>query len=229
MGFIYEERLLDSPYVETITHGRTEGNGSSLRPAETHWHMVFVKYNGKTQVIVAGPLTTSGIVSYTEGAEIIWVKFQLGTFMPHLPTRKLLEAQTSLPEASGRSFWLHGSTWQFPNYESVDTFIDRLVRKDVLARDPLVNAVLQDRPHEMSSRTVRHRFLQATGLTQSQIRQAERAKRAEALLLQGTSILDTVHEAGYFDQPHLTRSLKQWIGQTPAQITRRCKSEKLAI
>jgi hypothetical protein len=229
MSFIYEERLSDSPYVETITHGRTEGEGSSLRPAETHWHMVFVRYLGKAQLIVAGPLTTSGIVSYTEGAEIIWIKFQLGTFMPHLPTRQLLDGQTSLPEASGRSFWLHGSTWQFPDYENVDTFIDRLVRNDVLVRDSVVNAVLQNHPQEMASRTVRHRFLQATGLTQSYIRQVERAKRAEELLWQGKSILDTVHEAGYFDQPHLTRSMKQLIGQTPAQIVREYRAEKLAI
>ena len=27
-----------------------------------------------------------------------------------------------------------------------------------------------------------------------------------------------VDRAGYYDQPHLTRSLKRWIGHTPAQI-----------
>jgi methylphosphotriester-DNA--protein-cysteine methyltransferase len=55
-------------------------------------------------------------------------------------------------------------------------------------------------------------------LTQLHIYQAERARRAEALLRQGVSILDTVFEAGYYDQPHLTRSLKQFIGHTPGQI-----------
>ncbi len=38
------------------------------------------------------------------------------------------------------------------------------------------------------------------------------------------SILDTVERAGYFDQPHLTRSLKRFIGQTPAQIITRNQS-----
>jgi len=94
------------------------------------------------------------------------------------------------------------------------------VRDEVLIRDPVVNAVLQGHPQEMSSRTVRHRLLRTTGLTQSHIYQVERAQRAAALLRQGVSILDTVYEAGYFDQPHLTRSLKQWIGHTPAQIIR---------
>jgi AraC-like DNA-binding protein len=80
----------------------------------------------------------------------------------------------------------------------------------------------------MPSRTVRHRFLRATGLNASRIRQVKRAQHAQALLRQGVSILDTVDEAGYFDQPHLTRSLKQFIGYTPAQIIRSSQPE-LAI
>jgi AraC-like DNA-binding protein len=39
------------------------------------------------------------------------------------------------------------------------------------------------------------------------------------LLHQGTSILDTVYKAGYYDQSHMTNSLKRFLGQTPAQIT----------
>jgi methylphosphotriester-DNA--protein-cysteine methyltransferase len=92
------------------------------------------------------------------------------------------------------------------------------VREEVLVRDPVVEAALQGQLPEMPSRTVRHRFLRATGLTQLHIYQAERAQRAEALLKQGISILDTVFEAGYYDQPHLTRSLKQFIGHTPGQL-----------
>jgi AraC-like DNA-binding protein len=40
---------------------------------------------------------------------------------------------------------------------------------------------------------------------------------------QGVSILDAVYELGYYDQPHLTRALKQWVGHTPAQIMRMSK------
>jgi Helix-turn-helix domain len=229
LSIISEERLSDAPYVATITRGRTTSDGSSLRPAEIHWHMVFVRYQGNVKLLFVGPWTTSGVVSYLEGAEILWVKFQPGTFMPHLPTRNFLDTETSLPQASGRSFWLDGSVWQFPTYDNIDTFLDRLVRKEVLVRDPLVSAVLQGHPHDRSARTVRHRFLQATGLTQGHIRQVERAKRAAELLRQGSSISDTVYEAGYFDQPHLTRSLKRWIGSTPAQLVHGREPEKLAV
>ena len=225
MSILYEERLSDSPYVETITRGRTASDGSTIRPAESHWHMVFVRQDDSLRSLVVGPWTTAGVVSYTKGAELLWIKFRLGTFMPHLPTRDFLDTETLLPEATSRSFWLHGSAWQFPDYENVETFVDRLVRRDVLVRDPAVDAVLQGHPQAMASRTVRHRFLRATGLPQSHIQQIERAQRAAALLRQGTSILDAVDEAGYFDQPHLTRALKQWVGHTPAQIARMSASK----
>jgi hypothetical protein len=222
MSFIVEERSSDSPYVETITQGRTVGDGSEIRPAESHWHMVFVKHaaHGSQRSLIVGPWTTAGIVSYTEGAEILWIKFKLGTFMHHLPPRDCLDSETILPGGAGNSFWLSGSAWQFPDYDNAETFIDRLVREEVLVRDPVVNAVLHDQPQALSTRTLQYRFLRATGLTRSHIHQFERARRAEALLRQGKSILDTVDEAGYFDQPHLTRALKHWIGHTPAQILR---------
>ncbi|MBZ0283530.1 MAG: AraC family transcriptional regulator [Anaerolineae bacterium] len=226
MSLVYEERLSDSPYVELITQGRTIGSSSTVRPSEIHWHMVFVKHNDHLQPLVVGPLTTSGTVNFIEGVELLWIKFKLGTFMPHLPVKNFLDAETAMPDASSKSFWLKGSAWQFPSYENVDTFIDRLVHDDVLVCDPIVNAALQDALPETPSRTVRHRFLHATGLTQNHIHQFERAKYAATLLEQGVSILDTVHEAGYFDQPHLTRSLKRFIGKTPAQqLVRICEPE----
>jgi Helix-turn-helix domain len=223
MSFHSEARESDSPYLETVTRGWTEGSGSVIRPAESHWHMVLVKYQGKTQFIVTGALPTAGVVSYAEGAEILWIKLKLGMFLPHLPARIRLDKETVLPDAVCDSFWLGSTSWQFPNFDNVETFINRLVRAEALACDPLVCAVLQEHPQDMAPRTVRHRFVQATGLSHTHIRQIERAQQAAALLRQGVSILDTVYQAGYFDQPHLTRALKQWVGYTPAQLAREAR------
>jgi AraC-like DNA-binding protein len=65
---------------------------------------------------------------------------------------------------------------------------------------------------------VQRRFLNATGLTHRAVRQIERAREAARLLARGTPILDTVVQLGYADQPHLTRALKRFAGQTPAQL-----------
>src|SRR6185436_9496113 len=102
-----------------------------------------------------------------------------------------IDGERALPEASSQRFWWKGSARQFPNFENVETFIERLVREDDLVRDPVVHAALQDQPLEMSPRTLRHRFLQATGQTQNHIRQYERAIKAASLLRHGVSILDT--------------------------------------
>jgi AraC-like DNA-binding protein len=67
---------------------------------------------------------------------------------------------------------------------------------------------------------VQRRFLRATGLTHGALCQIESAQKATALLEQGVSILDTVELVGYADQPHLTRSLKRFVGRTPAEIVR---------
>ncbi|HEX4713930.1 MAG TPA: helix-turn-helix domain-containing protein, partial [Ktedonobacteraceae bacterium] len=122
-----------------------------------------------------------------------------------------------------------GSVWQFPDYDNADTFIDRLVREGLLLREPIVGEALQGHLKDLSLRSVQRRFLQAAGVTQSMARQIERARYATLLLQQGVSILDTLHEAGYFDQAHLTRSLKYFIGQTPAQIMGKSQAEQLSF
>jgi AraC-like DNA-binding protein len=218
MSFIVEARNSDSPFVEMVMQGRTASSGLAIRPAECHWHMVLVKHNGLTQLRVVGPLMAAGELPYVEGVELLWIKLKLGTFMPHLPTTDFRDVETVLPDASSQSFWLKGSAWQFPSYENADVFVARLVREEILVCDPIVMAALQGKAEDVVARTLRHHFVRATGLTQSHIRQVERAQRAAALLRHGVPILDAVAELGYHDQPHLTRSLRQYVGHTPARI-----------
>src|SRR5206468_4004694 len=113
--------------------------------------------------------------------------------------------------------------------ENADTFVDRLVRDGLLAREPVVEAALHGRLNELSLRSVQRRFLRATGLTHGTVFQIKRAHQAAALLQQGVSILDTVDQAGYADQPHLTRSLKRFLGHTPAHVIRSRGSDSSPI
>jgi hypothetical protein len=219
MTFIMEDRPSDSAFVETIWQARSERPGSSLSLAATHWEMVVTRYRGETTITVRGPETKATPLPYQwVGAEWLGIEFKMGTFMPHLPPRKVLDRRdANLPEASSKSFWLYGSAWEFPTFENVDTFVDRMVREGLLVRDAVVGAVLQGQPPVLSPRSMQYRFLQATGVSYKTIRQIERAHRAASLLAKGVSILDTVYEAGYADQAHLTRSLKRFLGRTPAQ------------
>jgi hypothetical protein len=168
-------------------------------------------------------LTKATPVTQPEGTEWLGVTFPPGIFLPSVALSNLLDERAILPLAANTSFELAGSSFQFPDYDNVETFVERLVREDVLVSDPVVQAVLAGQPPEVSLRTVRRRFLLATGLTYKVISQIERAKQAADLLEQGVSLLDTAYQAGYADQSHMTRSLKHFIGHTPAQIAQRRK------
>jgi hypothetical protein len=220
MSAFFEGRRSDSPYVEMVWRGRVEGDYSPVCPADVRWNLLFTKWDGKVQVAVEGPTTTAILKNQSEGFEFLVIKFTLGTFLERLPVNELVNDAAILPNATRQSFRLDGTAWQLPDYDNVETFVAQLARKGLLVQDSVVHATMDEQPPDLSSRTLRRRFLYATGLTQGAIRQIERAQQAAALLERGIPILDTAYQAGYADQPHLTRSLKRFFGQTPAQIAR---------
>jgi hypothetical protein len=230
MLFNFEERFSDSPFVERIWRAQTERTGPFLSIAASHWEMVVSKYHGNTVVTVRGPETkvTPFDVTFT-GGEYLGIIFKHGTVLPYLPADAIVDGDVDLPNASGKSFWLNGLTWQFPTYENADTFIDRLVRDDLLVYDPIIGSVLRGEPQDLSPRSIQRRFVQATGLTHGTLRQIERARHATILLQEGVSILDTVDMVGYADQAHLTRALRYFIGKTPAQIIRKTESVETSL
>jgi len=230
MIFDFQERPSDSPFVERIWYAQSERMGDFLSVAASQWEMVVSKYRGQMAVTVRGPETKPTLMHVTLlGGEFFGIIFKYGTFMPQFPVSTLVDGDVDLPDASGKSFWLNGSAWQFPSYENADVFINRLTRVGLLIHDPMIGSVLRGEPQELSPRSVQRRFVQAAGLTQGSIRQIERARYATRLLQGGVSILDTVELAGYADQAHMTRALKSLIGKTPIQIIRKSEPEQLSL
>jgi len=218
MDTLFEGRASDSPYIEAVWRGRAGSDYAPICPASHRWHLLFLKQDGRVNVSIEGPLTRAKAVTQDEGTEWLGVTFASGTFLSSVPIRSLLDEQAMLARAAKTSFELAGSSFQFPDYENAETFIERLVRQDVLVSDPVVQAVLAGQQPDLSWRTVRRRFLLATGLTHKAIEQVDRANQTVALLEQGVSLLDAAYQAGYADQSHMTRALKHFIGHTPAQI-----------
>lgn len=230
MDLMCDERPSDSPFVERVWRSQSERAGAFISMADSHWGMVVTRHRDKITLTVRGPETRATPAYCPADAEFVGIQFRAGTLMPHFPAKMVMDRRDlTLPVATPKSFWLNGAAWQFPDYENADTFVEWLARDGLLIHDPVVGAVLGGQPVAMSLRTVQRRFLGATGLTQGVVYQIERARRAVTLLKQGVSILDTVHKAGYFDQPHLTRSLNHFIGQTPAQIADQNRSERLSF
>ena len=226
----FDDRSSDSPFVERIWCSRSERTGTLRSIAMSHWEIVVTRHKGKAFFTVRGPESKATPLQVSSvGAEWFGIRFKVGTIMPHLPASKLVDGDMNLPDASSKSFWLQGAAWEFPTYDNADTFVNRLVREGLLIRDPIVENALQGKSPDVSIRTARRHFLRTTGLTQSTIRQIERARYATILLQEGKSILETVYEAGYSDQPHLTKSLKYFMGKTPAQIMGKDEPEQLSF
>jgi AraC-like DNA-binding protein len=218
MIVIPEERLVESPYIDWVAHGYTVADGLEMRPAEYNWHLIFTRQAGILRILVVGALEEARPLSYVAGAETLWIRFKVGTYMPHLPAPAIVNQEINLPEGSGNNFWLKDKVWEIPSFENADTFVEHLVRAGAVTCDPVIEAALCDELEDASARTIRYRFQHSTGLRQNYIRQIKRAQRAVELLRQGNSILDTAHELGYADQPHLTRSLKRLLGYTPREL-----------
>jgi AraC-like DNA-binding protein len=216
--FRFEESWPDSPFVHKVWRTRSEPAETFISVADSHWEMVVTRQRGKTSLTVLGPETRASTAPIPEDAEFFGIRFRLGAFIPTLPVGRLVDGSLTLPEATGRSFWLNGSAWEFPGFDDADVFLRRLERQGLLIRDPVVEDALRGHVPDRSRRSVQRRVLRATGLTQGTIRQIERASRAVDLLEGGVPIVDAVALAGYADQAHLTRSLRRFAGQTPGQI-----------
>ena len=220
MEFNFDTRPSDSPLIEAIWRTQSVGGGSFISTAASHWEMVVTKQKDKITLSIRGPETKASPSPIPEDAEFLGIIFKHGAFMPHLSATKLVDEEIHLPETARNSFWLHGSAWQFPSFENADTFVNRLVRNELLLQDQVVEDVLRGQTQDLSLRSLQRRFLHITGLTYKAIQQIERARQALALLQSGVPIPETAYQAGYFDQAHLTNSLRRFVGQTPAQISR---------
>jgi hypothetical protein len=219
MLITFEDRPSDSPFVDRVWRSHSQEAGVFHSIASCHWEMVVTRLAGRTILTVRGPEAKATMADLPAEGEWLGVRFKLGTFMPLMRCGDLRDRNdVNLPNATRRLFWLKGSAWEFPNFENAETFVSRLVRAGLIAADHTVEGAIRGELRDVTTRTEQRRVLQITGLTRGAIHQIERARRAALLLQRGTPILDVVGEAGYYDQAHLTRSLRRFIGLTPARI-----------
>jgi len=213
------ERPSDSPYIERVWRCHSERAGTFLSVASSHWEFVVTRVRGDTTITLRGPETRVREVTCPADGEWFAIRFKAGTFMPKLPVARLIDGNdVTLPRTSARSFALDGARWELPTFDNAETFVSRLARSGVIERDAAVVAALQGESLASSTRTAQRHFLHATGMTHERLRQIERARLATNLLRDGIAINEAAHAAGYFDQAHLTRSLKALIGLTPSKI-----------
>ena len=218
--FEFERWSSSTPLIETTWGTRSCGEDVFLSVAVGHWEMVVTRQEQGAWLTVRGPETHATTAPVPTDAEFFGIQFSHGTFMPGLSPGRLVDGSLTLPATSPGSFLLDGTAWELPGPDNADVFVDRLVQAGLLRHDPIVPAAIHDDVARLSTRTLERRVARATGLTRGMIRRIQRAQRAVDLLERGVPAVQVVHLAGYADQPHLTRSLKRLVGQTPSRIAR---------
>jgi hypothetical protein len=217
----FEERSSDSPYIERVWRGRSDGGGPFVSVAAGHLELVVTRLADFALVTIRGPETRATTINCPPDGEWAAIRFRLGVHMPSLPTGLLVDHRdVHLPVSADGTFELQGSRWPLPDLQNAERYAGALARRGVISRDGVVEAAICGDRQPLTLRSVQRHFRRTTGMTHALFRQIERARYATTLLYDGASILDTVHEAGYFDQAHLTRSLRAFIGETPAGVVR---------
>jgi hypothetical protein len=186
--------------------------------AGVHWGLVLWRQDGRAHAGVTGPDPRTGTAPVPEGATFTGIELAVGASVRGLSPAALDGGGIDLPDTTRRTFRLDGRRWETPGPDDAEALVDRLVRVGSVARDPLVAAVLRgDRP-DVSVRTVERRFRATTGLTHGAVRQIERARTAAGLLAADEPAAGVVAKLGYFDEPHLARALRTYVGRTAGQL-----------
>jgi len=217
----FEDRQSDSPVIERVWRSHSERAGEFHSMATPNWVMVVTHLRGQTFLTVRGPESRASIAECPGDGQWIGIHFRLGTFMPLMSNQALRDRNdATLPCLSGRTFLLDGSAWEYPDFDNAEVFAERLVRKGLVAMDRHVEDVLRGREGEVSLRTQQRQILRATGITRITAQQISRVRRATWMLRSGIPALDVAHGLAYYDQAHLNRSLRRFVGLTPAQVAR---------
>ncbi|MGW4598744.1 helix-turn-helix domain-containing protein [Streptomyces sp. NPDC004457] len=229
MGLVIESRPSELAYVERVWRSRSEDVCRMMSVATPHWELVFWEHRGEAQAAVLGPEAKASPAPVPEDSVFFGISFALGTSMPHVPVSRLVGGSAEIPDVTRRSLWLKGSAWHVPDYDNAEAFVRRMVREGIVDVDPVVPAVLGGAGPDVSERTVQRRFVAATGLTQGAVRQIHRARQAAVLIQEGVPAQEVTHRLGYFDQPHLARSLKRYVGRTATQLSAPDATEPLSL
>lgn len=218
MDLRFTSRRSDSPWVDVVWTCTAEQVTEMTSVAGTRCGLVFWEQEGRRYAGVTGPETVTGTAPVPEAATFVGIEFAIGTSLRGLPCSSLVDGGVELPDTTRRSFQIAGSRWETPGPDDAEALVEQLVRTGTVVRDPVVGEVLRGGRPDLSERTVERRFRAATGLTRGAVRQIERAREAAYLLAAGKGPSEIVDTLGYFDQPHLARALRRYIGRTATQL-----------
>lgn len=218
MSFTYEDKKIDSIFIDKIWHTHTTSQGIYTAGLDGNWDIIISKKAGLTSVTINGVGKSASQVPYEAGIESIGIALKPGVFLRDLNGKDIVDSQHTITHESESYVRIGGELFKIPDFASVEVFIDELATSNILRVNNIVSSFNHGDKKGFSDRSLRRHTLQTTGLSPYFFHQIQRAQNATQLLQQGMSIAQAASEAGYTDQAHMTKAVKQLIGRTPAQI-----------
>lgn len=215
MTIAYEEKRSQCPLVDFVFQTEDQTEGVYVASADARWDIIFTHCpDGSRRVLLCGPSFKARQVPYSPGYRHVGICYKPWAMLTGIPIPGMLNEIKLLPMASLDTFILQGNTWKIPTYENVDQFVARQEQQGLLRADPIIQDVLENRPVNMSLRSVQRHFGKTMGMSPRLVRQISAARQAVKLLQQGDTLSEVAYELGYADLPHMTRMLRRFTGYT---------------
>ena len=218
MTIEFDDRPSESPLIDRVWRCRSDAVDHMTSIATAHWTLVVWRDGRDWRVAVQGPETAAAAAPVPPETEFVGIRLALGTAIEQIPTEQLVDTGAEFAPASRGSMRILGHTLPLLTFDDAEALVQRLLRSGVIVRDTFVSDVLRGWSPDVTTRTIRRHFVSATGLTPGSILQIERAREAATLIRTGAPIADVAHDLGYYDQPHLSRSLNRFIGHTAMEL-----------
>ncbi|MEV1292120.1 helix-turn-helix domain-containing protein [Pseudonocardia sp. NPDC049635] len=215
---VLDTRESDSSWVDSVWTSTSDGVTSMTSVACETWGLVFWERHGAVHAAVTGPETRTGTAPVPSDARFVGIQFAVGTTLRAARMPDLLDSGITLPDTVRRRFELPGGSWEIPSADDAEALVARLVRDGAVERDPLVTAVAGGARPDAHERTVERRFRRATGLTRNGVRRIRRARSAAEALAAGQDVAVVVAAHGFYDEPHLARDLRRYVGRTAGRL-----------
>ncbi|HEV2088602.1 MAG TPA: helix-turn-helix transcriptional regulator [Cryptosporangiaceae bacterium] len=187
------------------------------------------------ELIVAGPATRAVVPRLPSAEPKLGIRFRIGAASPvlGLPAAELLDATATVAEiwaggqrltdrvgeavgaASRLQVMMEAVAAQLEQAAGPDPVVRAAVLGLCRSRTPI--AALSNRLG-MSDRQLRRRFENAVGYSPRTLGRVLRLQRFLGLVADGGQLARAAVEAGYADQPHLTRDCRQLTGLPPAAL-----------
>jgi AraC-like DNA-binding protein len=216
LGLEFEHRSSDSPLIERVWRSWSLNTTTMNSVARAHCDFVFWEGRDGVHAGIQGPESRASQAPVPADAEFIGIRLALGTILPARPASTLVDRFVEFPVESG---WFHlgGDRIRMPRFDDAEEFIALLVCRDLLLPQLVRDGALTDR-------TRQRQYLAAVGLPRRTVLQIERANDAAVRLRQGQPPAAVAQESGYFDQPHLARSLRRFIGPSATELAKDSQS-----